>query len=332
MDDSAVTLERKRPAYELIAQTLRNAIQNRLLHDGTVLTEGALSTLFGASRSPIKQAFSELEAAKLVQRFEGRGVIVGQKAVEPIRIAITAETLGIASDPTEVVRDDAWSTLYYALERDIILASIFGRFRVNELALARHYGVGRTVARNLLLRAHALGLVVKADSSHWYIVEMNEERFRDLYELRILLEPPLIETATACIPMEIRVAIERRLRAAANDFAGLSVSELDALENDIHVTCLSYGRNIEMMEASKRTHCTLVIGKHMQAEIFKRPRIHPFIDEHLAILDAIKLNQGAKAAAALRKHLTESHIKGVARLAAFRAQRKVDMPPYVLSD
>jgi DNA-binding GntR family transcriptional regulator len=325
-------VERKRPTYELVAATLRRAIETELLPSGTVLTEGVLAELFGASRSPIKQAFAELEAQQLLCRFEGRGMLVGGRTVPPRRIHVTADMLGIGSDPAGAVRDDAWETLYYALERDIILTSIFGRFRINEVALARHYGVGRTVARNLLLRAHALGIVAKSESSHWYTVEMSEVRLRDLYELRILLEPALVSRAAKQIPPDELTGMTSRLAAATKDFTRLSVAELDRLEHDVHVRCLSYGGNAEMVETLKRAHCTLVVGKHIQTAIIKTPQIDPFMDEHFAIVDALRAGDGGRAQRALKEHLKGSQIKAAERLMAFRAQRQVDLPPYISSE
>lgn len=319
--------ERKRPAYALIADRLRETIAAGRLPDGAVLAEGALASLFGASRSPVKQAFAQLESENLVRRFDGRGVVVG--AAPPQRIAITAALLGLAADPAEAVRDDAWDTLYYALERDVIEASVFGRFRINELALARHFGVGRTVARNLLLRAHGAGIAAKNESAHWYVVPMDEARIRDLYELRVLLEPPLIRSAAGAIPAPELAAMVARHVAAGAAMPDVGVAELDALEADVHVTCLAFGRNAEAREALKRTRCILVVGKHIQAAIAKTPQIDPFMDEHLVILDALSEGDGEGAARALAEHLTSSWRKADERLAAFRARRKATVAPFM---
>lgn len=320
--------ERKRPAYALIADTLRETIAAGRLPAGAVLAEGALAALFGASRSPVKQAFAQLESEKLVRRFEGRGVLVGD--AEPRRIEITAATLGLAADPSEAVRDDAWDTLYYALEREVIEASVFGRFRINELALARHFGVGRTVSRNLLLRAQTAGIVAKNDSAHWYVVAMDEARIRDLYELRVMLEPPLIRSAAQTITAGDLDAMAARHVAASKAMPDVGVAELDALEADVHVVCLSFGRNAEAREALKRTRCILAVGKHIQAAIAKIPQIDPFMDEHLTIIEALKAGDGDGAARALEEHLLSSQHKADERLAAFRRQpRKTPSAPFM---
>jgi DNA-binding GntR family transcriptional regulator len=192
--------------------------------------------------------------------------------------------------------------------------------------------VGRTVARNLLLRAQALGLVTKADSAHWYIFAMNETRGRDLYELRIQLESCLIRTAASRIPADVLDKVEARLRAASLNFAGLDVHELDRLETDLHLSCISYGHNDEMIEALKRTHCTFVVGKHVQAALVKSPQIDPFVDEHLEIIEAIRRHRGAQAATAMKRHLKDSGAKAIDRLTTFRASRQPDPLPYLVTE
>ncbi|WP_414475442.1 GntR family transcriptional regulator [Microvirga sp. M2] len=323
-------IERKRPAYLLIKQTLQAGIEAGRVPVGAVLSESALASIFRASRSPVRQALAELEHEGVVRRFDGRGVVVGGADSSPMRLEITAAMFDLGPDPSEVVRSDAWENLYYDLERSIIHRSVFGRARVNELALARHYGVGRTVARNLLIRAQAAGLLSKEDNAHWYIVALTDNRVRDLYELRIVLEPLLVKSAVTRIPGEELNAMERRLHSVASSMSTATVNQLDELENDLHVQCLSYGRNLEIIEALKRTRCSLVVGKHIQAALAKHPQIDPFMDEHLAVIRALKRGDGDSAAAALSSHLVESGIKAVERLEAFRAVNKMPHIPFVL--
>src|SRR4051812_29191973 len=119
-------IERKRPAYLLIKEALQTGIEAGRVPAGAVLYESVLATIFGASRSPVRQAFAALEREGVVRRFDGRGVVVGADS-SPMRLEITSAMLGLGSDPSEVVRGDAWETLYYDLERSIIHRSIFGR-------------------------------------------------------------------------------------------------------------------------------------------------------------------------------------------------------------
>nr|PZN40999.1 MAG: GntR family transcriptional regulator [Pseudomonadota bacterium] len=323
-------IERKRPAYLLIKEAVQAAIAAGRVPAGAVLTESLLASVFRTTRSPVRQAIAELERERVVHRFDGRGVIVGDESSAPTRIPITPEMFDLGGDPAGVVRSDAWESLYYDLERSLIHRSVFGRARVNELALARHYAVGRTVAHKLLVRAQASGLLCKVENAHWQIVPLTDQRIRDLYELRMVLEPRLAESAVASIPAAELEDMERRLHTVAGAMPEVTVNELDQLENDLHVQCLSYGRNHEMFEALKRTRCTLVVGKHIQAALVKHPQIDPFMDEHLAVIGALKRGDGALAAVALADHLADSGKKAVQRLEAFRATNDMPELPYVV--
>lgn len=319
-------LERPRPAYALIGDALRGAIIDGRLPAGAVLVESALAGMFGSSRSPVKQALAALEAEGLVRRFGGRGMAVGAAAADR-RIAVTPDLLRLGA--LAEARDDGWTALYYRVERDIILASLSGRPRVNELALARHFGVGRTVARNLLLRAQAVGILSKDGNAPWQVVPLDRPRIEHLYELRIALEPPLLRAAVGSIPEDEIAAMETRLTEAARMIPTLDITGLDSLETDLHVTCLGYSPNTEMAEALRRTRPLLVVGKHIQDALPGRPGIDPFMDEHLAVLRAARAKEAGAACAALRQHLMSSQDKAIRRLEAFHADRAGIVPPYI---
>ncbi|QPF86888.1 GntR family transcriptional regulator [Bradyrhizobium genosp. L] len=320
---------RKQPAYALIKAALAKRIRAGDVPAGTVLSESAIASLFGSSRSPVRQAFEQLEDIGLVRRFDGRGVIAGKRQVEPRRVPITPQMLGLTDGPVEAVRSDAWDALYYELEREIIYRSLFGRFRVSELALARHFRVGRTVARNLLLRAQAIGILEKGAKAHWYVVPLDEDRVRDIFELRAALEPLLLKSAAATIPAALLDRMADRLREGIQFRDRIGVAELDEIEGELHIRCLGYGINREMLEALKRTHCAFVIGKHIQVAL-TAPQIDSFMDEHLLIIEALRARDGDAAAATLRRHIEWSQSKVAGWIAEFRAINVISRVSYMV--
>jgi DNA-binding GntR family transcriptional regulator len=323
-----VSFERARPAYAVVKDILSGRIEDGTLPEGTVLLEGALAEIFQSSRSPVKQAFAQLEEAGLVRRFDGRGVAVGPATAPLRRVRITAELLGLGGNPAEPSRVRAWQTLYYGVERDLILHSVFGRFRVGELALARHLGVGRTVARDVLTHAQSVGIVNKDDSAHWSLVPLGEDRFSELYELRMLLEPVMLRAAAPHIPLELLDELEQRLGQVA-EAPEAAVSELDRLEDDLHVRCLAFGRMPEFAAALQRARCILVAGKHIQAALQLVPKVDLFMGEHLAIVRALRAGDGERAAAALVAHLEASRGKAADRLRRFHTGNGIAPVPYI---
>ncbi|WP_245312797.1 GntR family transcriptional regulator [Bradyrhizobium macuxiense] len=236
--------------------------------------------------------------------------------------------LGLTNGPVEAVRSDAWDALYYELEREIIYRSMFGRFRVSELALARHFRVGRTVARNLLLRAQAIGILEKGAKAHWYVVPLDEDRVRDIFELRSTLEPLLLKSATTRIPTAMLDRMAERLREGIQLRDRIGVGELDEIEGDLHIRCLGYGINREMIEALKRSHCAFVIGKHIQVAL-TAPQIDSFMEEHLVIIEALRARDADAAAATMRRHIEWSHSKVARWIAEFRAINVISRVPYM---
>ena len=108
----------------------------------------------------------------------------------------------------------------------------------------------------------------------------------------------------------------------------VGVGGLDEIEGDLHIRCLGYGINREMIEALKRTHCAFAIGKHIQVAL-TAPQIDSFMDEHLVIIEALRARDGDAAAAILRRHIEWSHSKVASWIAQFRAINVISRVPYM---
>ncbi|WZB70231.1 hypothetical protein WJ968_32150 [Achromobacter xylosoxidans] len=115
---------------------------------------------------------------------------------------------------------------------------MFGAYRLNEVELARHFGVGRTAARDVLLRLEGLGLVGKDERQRWIVTPLDERRIRNLYQLRWLLEPAALAGALADVSAEDTAAMAQRLRRAKARYPRLTRAELDELEHDLHVALI----------------------------------------------------------------------------------------------
>ena len=269
----------KVPAYAVIAERLRLSISAGRLPLGAVLLEGHLARIFGSSRAPVRQALEMLETEGIVRHYDGRGLLVGD-ATEPRRIELTRDLL--QAHPQEGgAKLFAWQAFYYEFERDLTLQSMFGRFTVNELALSRYFRIGRTVARDLLLQAQLLGLVEKGENSRWTIIPLDEVRLENLYQLRMLLEPPVLRDAARKVPPDVLADVRARLIHASQSFPSVNQEEFDRIEIDLHVNLLSYARNFEAFEALRRCRPTVIVGKHMDNAMTNNTIVDPYVDEHM---------------------------------------------------
>jgi DNA-binding GntR family transcriptional regulator len=309
---------REPPAYRKIETILSESIFTGRLAPGTVLLEGRLAAIFGSSRTPVKQALDQLQDKGLVSRFDGRGYVVGDGQANLRRVSLTPDLLGLDGDSAELPKVWGWQRIYNGIERELVFRSALGRFRLNELELARYHDVGRTVAHDVLVQAQSIGLVAKDERSRWYIVPLDEKRICDLYDLRELLEPAALVSALRHIAPETLQAMQQRLTAAAQAYPEISAAEMDSLERDLHVSCLEFGANPEILEALKRTRCLLITAKHMLGDQVSYPKDEPFMAEHLAVLNAMQRDDAAQVTEQMRIHLRIARAKVLDRVALFR--------------
>ncbi len=284
---------------------------------GSVLLEGPLSDHFGTSRAPVRQALSLLESEGLLARFDGRGLVV--PGAQPARGPLDLSRMGSIKPAAPP------SNAYYTLERQLVLHSLSGPARLNELGLARALGRGRAAARELLLSAERNGIVARGGRATWLLVPLTAQRIDDLYALRELIEP----AAVACVDAP-EALIDRMLRNL--DEAGLQedpTSELlDRLELEMHVELLAFARNPELCEALRRTRLLLFAGKHMQRAVGRVP--DSYVEEHTDVLNALKRGDPDHAARSLHFHLAQSRRKGRDRLEAYHATtEREDWPAWL---
>lgn len=316
-----------RSTYETIADALRDSIHDGRLATGTVLLEGSIAAMFGSSRTPVRQALELLLQQGAVSRFEGRGVVVGDGSAPPDRRTLDRTDLVQVSDMAGKI--PAWQTVYHDVEHALIRASVLGCFRVNELELARHHGVGRTVGHDVLVRIQATGILAKDRQAHWITVPLDDQRVNDLYELREILEPVVLRIAAQHIPAAILGEMRARLHEAARDYPNVTAQQLDQLEHDLHVACPAFAGNPELLAALARTRCIIISSKHILHHGEALPDRDPFLREHDRVLTALQQGNGDAAADALLTHLRAARRKVLRRLRTFRQTHRAPPPPYV---
>src|SRR5262245_44355967 len=317
------------PLYLRCHRILGRSIRSGRLRAGTVLLEGHLAEIFGSSRAPVRQALARLRREKLVSRFAGRGHIVGRRDGEVRRIELSPDMLDIDPAGGKLRKAPAWETIYEAVEREIIHRSAFGRFRVNELELTRHHGVGRTVARDVLTRIESLGMLAKDQRQRWTIVQLDRERLVNLYEIREQLEPLALARALPALSRPWLRQLRRRLAQQLAAYPAVSAGAMDDLEFDLHVRCLAPCPNKELLDALLKTRCVLTLSKHVLGVEMDVPEHDPFMAEHIDVVDALLTGRAARATAALREHLRLSCPKVVDRLERFRRTFTPADVPYI---
>jgi len=315
------------PLYEVIYGVLRRHMSEAAFPPGLVLGETSVARAFGASRVPAAAALRRLHGEGAITEFEGRGYIV--PGGEPLRVDLADAGLVL---PAEIAATFATRSrhrlIHPQVEHEIAASLPYGRFLVNESALAEHYGVSRTVAHEVLTRLERSGLISRDSNRRWYAGPLDEKLLREHYEVRWLLEPTVLsQVAGSLEKAEIEKKIGLAQEAAA---APPPPTTLERLEGDLHVDIvLRRCPNQQLRETIRRsqlpviaTHSTFAIDQ-TQGEISK------MISEHLDILEHLLHGRYRKAASALEAHLRRSLGSQVGLLLHLRQPPAGSLPKYL---
>ncbi|MBF9030584.1 FCD domain-containing protein [Rhodobacterales bacterium HKCCE3408] len=78
-------LDYARPANEQISAALKSAILAMQLSPGQMISENEVGQMFGASRTPVREAFAQLREEGLIVTWPSRGTFVSRLSVRQIR-------------------------------------------------------------------------------------------------------------------------------------------------------------------------------------------------------------------------------------------------------
>jgi DNA-binding GntR family transcriptional regulator len=308
---------------EVYAQ-LRSMIETGEVGPGERLIELQVAASFQVSRSPVRRALDLLVEEGLVTRHDNRGYVVSGLAVH--QGAGGAAKLGDVS--VNVLRQ--WERIYGEVEQVMLSEVLHRSIKVNELRLAAHFGVSRTVTRDVLARMHGVGIITKDRSGHWLAAKVTPERVRHLYELRRILEPHALAQAAPLISSDqlaqARHRIEQLLEAQRVDSTGF-----DHVESDLHVDMLAACPNQEITKALEQTYVLFAPTRHLFNPVLGIPTtlIKDALIEHLDIIGSLETGDTAKATSQLSSHLESAVNRWLLRFEAGAQPMTNPLPDYL---
>lgn len=317
------------PLYEIIYAVLREHIADGSFPPGLVLGESAVARAFQSSRVPANAALHRLRREGHIHDFDGRGYLVGDTNAEPLRIDLHAAGLRL---PPEVASGlkvrNRRDHIYPAVEHVIAGALPFGRFQVNESALAEYHNVSRTVAHEVLTRLERTGLVTQDVNQRWYAGRLTEAGLRDHFEMRCLLEP----VALAQVMEELqRADVEERLARVRKVAASrITLDRIERLERDLHIDFVLRCRNEQLRESIRRSQLVLVAIHHAFDLYRDSAMISLMLGEHVEIFEHVLAGRKERMKAALNAHLTRSLVQNIAIVRGLGALPADRCPPYLV--
>jgi DNA-binding GntR family transcriptional regulator len=319
-----------RPLYELIYDVLREHLLDRSFVPGLVFGESTVARAFGASRIPAAAALQRLKSEGLLKKFERRGLVAANaEPAELVRAELVDAGLRLpkaVAASLEMRRRQG--RIYPQVEHTIAASLAYGRFLVNESALADYYGVSRTVAHEVLTRLERTGLIARGGNQRWYAGPLTADDLRNHFEMRWLLEPVALgqsmEALDASLVEDRREHVEKAIRQK------YTARRLETLERELHALTVLSNANPQIVEAIRHsqlllipTHSTFAAQPHVK-------ELDRTLEEHLEIYDLILKRRKESAMRALETHVRlalEPNIERIRRLGRLPASAR---PPFLL--
>ena len=297
------------PRYELITQVLRRNILTGALPEGLVLLEGPIAALMQTSRMPVQAALRMLSTEGLVQRFDGRGYLVGPagKDISPVRRDIGEFALDIPQQVDAALQTRGiWKHFYDEVEEQVASCQVFGEFRIVETELADYLGVSRTVVRDVLSRLQERGLVRKNASSHWIAGPLTARTLREKFELRAIVEPAALRLAAPHIHYSQIEEFRDRIGADPS-------LKPEDLEEALMEHCIAQAPNTALV-ALIQNNQMLLTSVNRALTGLGLPEDEIALDQYRTLFDLIARHPIDSAAEYLRDHLHIMANKNLARM------------------
>jgi DNA-binding GntR family transcriptional regulator len=294
------------PLYEVIYEVLRAHLSAGKFPTGLVLGEANVARAFATSRIPAAAALKRLNEEGLLAEFEGRGYLAGADGeATPVRKPLHDAGLEL---PDELKARLAVRTtpgrIYPDVEHRVATCLAYGRFMLNEKALAEHYGVSRAVAHDVLARLERTGIISQDSNQRWYAGPLTPELVREHFQMRWLLEPAALIDAAPRIPREELIGKQDHVAHLKDGHKRPRL--LERIEEELHIELTARCHNSQLKYALRRSQLPLFATHSTYRRFQDAEEIVRMAGEHWSVFDHLLAGDPRSAAKALEAHLKRS--------------------------
>jgi len=265
------------------------------LEDGAALpSEPALSAQLGVSRTTVRKILSTLA---------GQGIVAGTGRRRTIRSEGGAMQRFPAAETVPMAEQIEKRFLEWMLRGDARAGTA-----INELELARQFGVATTGIREFLNRFQRFGLIEKRPNAGWVFKGFTPSFALDLFEIREMFE---LRSAMAFTALPDSSPLWRKVDALREEHVAL-LQEIELRYHDFSDLDSRFHRLVNAAAPNRFIDdfydvITLIFHYHYQwRKHDERQRNEVAIREHLAYIEALLSRDTARVEAACRVHLASA--------------------------
>ena len=301
--------------YAVIHDMLQDKIASGGLPSGAILKEGTIAAQIGTSRAPVRRALEKLAKSGLIRSAEGQGYIVGKGAQASLSSRQLHDVLqGTPNGELETVDRTFSAHPIVDIVHDAIVAVMpFGHYRILESELGDHFGVSRTVAREVLWRLTEQSYIQKDRKSHWIVPQLSARDIRDTLQMRRALEPYALRMVAGSLSPMFLADLTARISTLLTNYEHATAAQIDAIEQDVCHRLFDGLTNARMLASIRRNQIPLVVQPIFRRTFPLRDDL-PAMRLYGQILHALMTGDVGNAACLLAAHLDRAEALMLARL------------------
>ncbi len=189
------------------------------------------------------------------------------------------------------------------LKEQILLGNLGPGERIPVDELAEQWGVSSTPIRDALRRLESVGSASVAPRRGFYVETLTKEEFKNIFDLRIVLEALAVETATTRIPEEELARVMQQYQDAD---AQLSQSGERTLllqyDHALHTLIIQYCDNPKLREFMDELRVLDLWARGTLVSLLP-DAYERALPEHIQVMKALQTRDPKAARAALVNHL-----------------------------
>ncbi len=188
--------------------------------------------------------------------------------------------------------------VYEELKRRAISFGFRPGERINEVEIARQFGVSRTPLREALNRLAADGFLTFSPKQGFFRKPLDVKEIFDLWEFRLHIETAGSKLAVERGSDEAIVEIDNHIEQAIEGLAERTVEELVTIDESFHERIMALTGNVEMLRTLQNINARI---QYVRIDLQASREMK--YAEHRAIVQALKLRDGDRCAALLHQHI-----------------------------
>jgi DNA-binding GntR family transcriptional regulator len=205
---------------------------------------------------------------------------------------------------TDAPRQLLSQTIAAQLEERILLGEIAAGARLDEVALARSFGVSRTPIREALQSVVSRGMAVRLPYKGVLVSEISPERIDQLFEAMGEIEALCGRFAAQRMTMEERAALLSRHEDMSRLAASGDAEGYEAANTRFHQLIYTGSHNEDFAEMAEAMR--LKLSPFRRSQLADAVRMERSDAEHAQIVEAIVERDSPAAERALRRHLVSA--------------------------